>query len=102
MVEPPIAITTAIAFSKASRVRMRRGVRSASIARASTRADSAVLSAFSGSSAAIVDEPGRLMPSASNAEDMVFAVYMPPQAPAPGIALRSMASSSSRGSLPAS
>ena len=71
-------------------------------ARARTRADSAALSAFSPSSAAIVEEPGRLMPIASNAEDIVFAVYIPPHAPAPGIAFLSIASSSSFGSRPAS
>jgi hypothetical protein len=31
------------------------------------------------------------MPSASMAEDMVLAVYMPPHAPSPGQALRSTA-----------
>jgi hypothetical protein len=30
---------------------------------------------------AIVDEYGKLMPSASNADDIVLAVYMPPHAP---------------------
>ena len=102
LVEPPTAITTAIAFSKACRVRIFRAVRPLATAAASTRADSAALSAFSASSAAIVDECGRLIPSASIAEDMVLAVNIPPQAPAPGIAARSIASSSVRGSLPAS
>ncbi len=55
-VEPPTAITTAIAFSKAARVMTCRGRRPASMAAASTRADSAALSAFSSSSAAMVDE----------------------------------------------
>ena len=32
------------------------------------------------------------MPSASNDDDIVFAVYMPPQAPTDGHALRSMPS----------
>ena len=32
------------------------------------------------------------MPSASNDDDIVFAVYMPPQAPTVGHALRSMPS----------
>ena len=39
------------------------------------------------------------MPSASKAEDMVLAVYIPPQAPAPGMAFRSIASSSACGQL---
>jgi len=33
---------------------------------------------------------GRLMPSASIATAIVFAVYIPPQAPAPGQALRTI------------
>ena len=100
--EPPIAITTEMAFSKACRVRIFRAVMPRRIASASTRADSAVLSAFSASSAAMVDEPLRLIPRASKAEDMVLAVYIPPQAPAPGMAFRSIASSSACGSFPAS
>ena len=61
-----------------------------------------MLSAFSASSAAMVDDPFRLIPRASKAEDMVLAVYIPPQAPAPGIAFLSIASSSAWGSFPAS
>ena len=41
------------------------------------------------------------MPSASKAQDIVFAVYMPPQAPVPGSAQRSMPSKSSFDSRPA-
>ena len=41
-------------------------------------------SSFAGSVAGVDDEWGRDMPSASMALAMVFAVYMPPQAPAPG------------------
>ena len=62
------------------------------IASTSTRADSAAESAFSGSGDAICELPSRLMPSASNDEDIVFAVYMPPHAPTEGHALRSMPS----------
>ncbi len=101
LVEPPWAITTAMAFSKAFRVRIWRAVRPAAIASASTRAEAAVLSAFSASTADIVDEPGRLIPIASIADDMVLAVNIPPQAPAPGQAFFSISISSSRGSLPA-
>ena len=43
----------------------------------------------------MVDEPRRLMPSASNDEDMVLAVNMPPQEPVPGTAFFSMPSKSS-------
>ena len=42
-----------------------------------------------------------LMPIASMAEDIVFAVYMPPQEPMPGQALRSMPSRSSCDMAPA-
>ena len=101
LVDPPTAMTTLTAFSIASRVTIWRGRICFSMARTSTAADVAALSAFSRSGLAIVDEYGRLMPSASNADDMVFAVNMPPQAPVPGSALRSMPSKSSFDSLPA-
>ena len=61
---------------------------------------SAALSRFSASSAAMVEEYGSDMPSASIEEDIVLAVYMPPQAPTPGSAQRSMQSKSSRSILP--
>jgi len=54
----------------------------------------AALSDFSKSSAAIVDEYGKLMPNASIAEDIVLAVYIPPHDPAPGHACRSTSSNS--------
>ena len=92
MVEPPVAITSAIAFSIDFRVMMSRGFKSRLIASTSTRADSAAESAFSPSGEAICELPRRLMPSASNDEDIVFAVYMPPHAPTLGQALRSMPS----------
>jgi hypothetical protein len=57
---------------------------------------SAVLSRFSSSSFAIVDEPGRLIPMASMALLIVFAVYMPPHEPLPGQACRSIWTNSSR------
>ena len=94
LVEPPTAIVTAIAFSNALRVNIWRGSICFRIALTSTSADFAALSAFSRSSAAIVEEYGRLMPIASMAEDIVFAVYMPPQEPAPGQAWRSISVSS--------
>ena len=53
------------------------------------------------STLAIVDELGRLMPSASNDELIVLAVYMPPQEPLPGIARRSIWQKSSSLMLPA-
>ena len=53
-------------------------------ASASTTAEYFVLSFFSSSSAAMVEETGRLSPIASIADDIVLAVYIPPQDPAPG------------------
>ena len=50
---------------------------------------------------AMVLEKGRLRPSASKAELMVLAVYIPPQEPVPGIALRSTANRSSSEMRPA-
>ena len=67
----------------------------------STSADSAAESAFSGSGEDICEEPSRLMPMASNDEDIVFAVYMPPQAPTDGQAFFSMPTKSSSDILPA-
>ena len=101
MVEPPTAMTTAIAFSKAGRVRIRRGRRSRAIASASAWPARSAACAVSGSSAAIVDVWGRLIPSASIADDMVLAVNMPPQEPAPGHARRSISRSSSSPIFPA-
>src|SRR5262249_46520411 len=72
-------MTRATAFSTDFLVMMSRGFRSTRIASTSTRADSAAESAFSRSGDAICDEPSRLMPSASNEDDIVFAVYWPPQ-----------------------
>src|SRR2546421_3308970 len=90
-----------MAFSIDLRVMMSRGLRSSLIARASTRADSAAESAFSGAGDAICEELSRLMPSASNDDDMVLAVYWPPQAPTEGQAFFSIPSKSSRDILPA-
>ncbi len=92
MVDPPVAITSEIAFSIDFRVMMSRGLRSRLIASISTRADSSAESAFSGSGEAICELPIRLIPSASNDDDIVFAVYMPPQAPTDGQAFFSMPS----------
>ena len=78
-------MTTAIPFSNAWRVRICRGSEAAAgWPPPAPRADSAALSAFSASSAAMVEEPGRLMPMASNAEDIVLAVNIPPHEPLPG------------------
>ena len=47
---------------------------------------------LAGSVAGVLEEPGRVRPIASMALDMVFAVYMPPQAPGPGHACCSKSS----------
>ena len=87
-----MAITSAIAFSIDLFVMMSRGFKSRLMASTSTRADAADESAFSGSGEAICDEPMRLIPSASNDDDIVLAVYMPPHAPTDGHAFFSMPS----------
>ena len=56
LVEPPTAITTAIALSNACRVRIFRAVRPRRSASASARPDSSALCALSSSSAAMVEE----------------------------------------------
>ncbi|MNI81536.1 hypothetical protein D3C73_1381610 [compost metagenome] len=90
LVEPARAITTRMAFSKALRVMMSRGLRS-SLSSSMTCCPARKLSeALSPPTASWELEPGRLMPSASMAEAMVLAVYMPPQEPGPGIATSSI------------
>src|SRR5574341_740678 len=88
-------------FSIDLRVMMSRGRMPLRIAFSSTRADAEAESAFSGSGEAICEEPSRLMPRASKDEDMVLAVYIPPQAPTLGQAFFSMPSKSSFDILPA-
>ena len=90
LVEPPSAMTTVMAFSNASRVRMSRG-RMPRFDQVDDRRAGPL-----GSRAACLRETascaelfGRLMPSASMAEAIVLAVYMPPQEPGPGMAVRS-------------
>ena len=51
--------------------------------------------------AGLDEEYGKAMPSASMAEAIVLAVYIPPQAPAPGMAWHSMPCSSASSILPA-
>src|SRR5260370_13728609 len=94
-------MTRATAFSIDFLGIMSGGFRFLRTASTSARADSAAESAFSLSGDAICDEPMRLMPSASNEEDMVFAVYWPPQAPTDGQAFFSIPSKSSSDILPA-
>ncbi len=79
-----------IAFSKASRVMMSRGLMSFSSSTRIAAPTCTHSSSFAGSSAGMEELYGRLIPRASMAEAIVLAVYMPPQAPAPGQLLRTM------------
>ncbi len=101
LVDPPKAMTTAMAFSNASLVMIWRAViprRSISTtASPDLRANPSRRRSVAGGAA----EPGIDIPIASATDAMVFAVYMPPQAPSPGQMARSMASTSARDILPA-
>ena len=95
LVEPPRAITTVMAFSKALRVMISRG-RIPFSNKWSTAAPASKLSRFLSSLiAAWAELLGRLMPRASMADAMVLAVYIPPQDPAPGMAVSSTSCNSS-------
>ena len=92
LVEPPRAIATVMAFSNALRVRMSDGLISCLI-RSSTALPAALQSSsLVRDTASCAELFGRLMPSASMTEAMVFAVYMPPQLPGPGMAVFSTSS----------
>ena len=101
LVDPPTAITTAMAFSNASLVIMSRGRKPRRMHSATARAVACALSALAGSGAAIVDDPGSDMPIASIAADIVLAVNIPPHEPTDGQAFFSMPINSSRSILPA-
>ena len=96
MVEPPSAMTTVMAFSNASIVMMSRAVMPLRSSSTTASPDLRAYSSRRRSGAGGAAEPGRLMPSASAADAMVLAVYMPPQAPSPGQMARSILSTSSR------
>ena len=89
-------MTTAIAFSNASRVRMSRVVIPWRISSTTAAPDRRAKPSRRRSTAGGAALPGKDMPSPSAAEAIVFAVYIPPQAPSPGQIARSMASTSSR------
>ena len=100
-VEPPTAITTAIAFSNASRVITSRGLMSFSSSRRIAAPARRHSSSLPGSVAGSDELYGSDMPIASIAEAIVLAVYMPPQAPAPGQAWRTTSRRSASVILPA-
>ena len=94
LVEPPRAITTMIAFSKAARVRMSPGQMLSSIKRKTASPASTQSRTLSSETASCAELFGKLIPRASMAEAIVLAVYIPPQDPAPGMAQDSTSSSS--------
>src|SRR5438128_9667917 len=85
----------ATAFSIDSRVMMSRDLMPFFTASTSTRADAADDCVFSSSGFAMHDEPSSDIPSASNEELIVLAVYIPPHDPDPGMAHCSIWSKSS-------
>ena len=100
LVEPPKAMTTAMAFSNACFVMIWRAVMPCRMS--STTASPDLRANPSRRRSALGGEalPGSDIPIASATAAIVFAVYMPPQAPSPGQMARSMASTSSRGMSP--
>lgn len=84
LVLPPVAITNTIAFSKLALVIMSLGLISRFINSNKYLPANRHSTFFSGSSAGVELEYGRLIPNASIALAIVFAVYIPPHAPGPG------------------
>ena len=74
---------------------MSRGFKLFLTASTKTFADKAADPTFSSSGFAIVEEYNKAMPNASNEDDIVFAVYIPPQDPEEGQAFFSIPSKSS-------
>src|SRR3989338_147912 len=101
LVDPPRAITTVIAFSNAFFVIIIFGVIFFLIR--VTICSPAFLhsSFFSGYTAGVDEDCGKLIPKDSIAEDIVLAVYIPPHAPGPGHALHSIHLNSSLEIFPA-
>ena len=89
LVDPPVAETTAIAFSMERFVTMSRG-RSPFPARVTASLPAfCATTALAASVAGTLPLPSGEMPSASQTTAIVFAVNWPPQAPAPGQATSS-------------
>ena len=101
LVDPPSAITVVMAFSKASLLRMSDGL-IPRLTSATTPSPARLQSSFfAAETASCAELFARLMPSASIADAIVFAVYMPPHEPGPGIAVDSTSFSSASSILPA-
>src|SRR5690606_9928366 len=101
LVEPPSTVTNVMAFSKAARVMMSLGRRSRSRSPRSAAPAAVHSSSFAGSVAGMDALYGSVMPRASAALAIVLAVYMPPQAPAPGHACRTTCSNRGVSMVPA-
>ena len=93
-VDPPSAITIDIAFSKASFVIISLGFKSRLIKLLTAFPASKESNNFVFEVASCAELFGRLIPMASIAEAIVFAVYIPPHEPGPGIALDSISNNS--------
>ena len=100
LVDPPVAATTAAAFSSALRVTMSRGRRLSLSRRITASPVWNAKASRSAITAGAADEPGSARPIASDTQAMVLAVNWPPQAPADGHAIFSSAVSSSSGIWP--
>ena len=99
-VDPPSAMSTAMAFSIACRVTIRRGVRFCRRHSITIRPASRASAGRRGSTASIVAQPVGDIPSASSRQAMVLAVPIMEQDPGPGSAAFSISVSSSRESFP--
>ncbi len=100
LVEPPKVITTVIAFSKAFLVIISDGRIFFSIRLTTASPASLASFFFSSEIASWAELSGKLIPKASIADDIVFAVYIPPHEPGPGMALFSISRSSFSSMLP--
>ena len=101
MVEPPSAITTAMAFSKAGLVMIWRAVIPWRSSSTTASPDLCAKPSRRRSTAGGAADPGSDIPIASATEAIVLAVYMPPQAPSPGQIARSILSTSASADQPA-
>ena len=100
-VEPPVAMTPAIALWIDLRVMIRRGSRPLRSTSMTSRPVWYAISSLCGSGAGTPLKPIGEMPSISNAVAIVLAVNCPPHAPSPGQAAHSTALSSAASILPA-
>ena len=89
LVDPPVAETTAMAFSIERFVRMSRGRISLAASATAIPPMRCATAAFAGSVAGTLPLPRGEIPSASHTIAIVFAVNWPPHAPAPGQATSS-------------